>query len=357
VGRYPVVLQSSYAAIRRLANLVVVARPAFTAAVLAYPDTNMKQPMAMIYDAERQALGVTIWYLSGQTATLRYAYNGTSWQSPLVKPANNTFALAVAADGADWIAGANVDVANLDPVSLAVLATPRSPISVAIPQVVFDTAVASDGTVAVTIVLVGNCDSNMMFYNPRNLSYTQPAYTPCRARVGASADGSRLLVIDQTTQFSGGDVYLADTTAGTLIDTGLQAVSSFEPVLDRAGDRIAINLDQSTTPHWEIYDGSYTALGTLPTTTVAVMLSPDGHKAYGYDQSGLLRTYDLTAGPVAGVFPQIGTGITLAGSPGSSVPPGAGFGSNSQPFRMAITPDGATVFIAGTDAVVVQPIP
>lgn len=43
-------------------------------------------------------------------------------------PATNSFALALAADGAAWIAGAYRDVANLDLVSLAVLATPPSPI-------------------------------------------------------------------------------------------------------------------------------------------------------------------------------------------------------------------------------------
>jgi hypothetical protein len=48
VGRYPVVLQSSYTAIHQRANLVVVAPLAFTAAAIAYPDANAKQPMAMV---------------------------------------------------------------------------------------------------------------------------------------------------------------------------------------------------------------------------------------------------------------------------------------------------------------------
>ncbi len=358
VGRYPVVLQSSFTATHQLADLVVVAPPTFAAAVLAYPDSNSKQPMALVYDAERQALGATVWYGTGATSTLRYASTGGSWQSPTVMPINNTFTLAMAADGADWIAGAYRDVANLDPVSLAVLATPASPINGGSPEIVFDTAVASDGTVAVTTsFLGGGCTSTLMYYNVRKQSYTLPPYTPCRARVGASADGSRLLVIDQDSSFSGGGVYLANTAAGTLTATGLQALSSFEPVLDRTGDRIALSLDQSITPHWEIFDGNYTDLGSLPTTTLVVILSPDGHKAYTFDQSGLLRTFDLTATPVAGVFPEIGTGITLAGSPGVSVPSGTGLGSNSQPLRMAMTPDGATVFIAGTDALIVQPVP
>jgi hypothetical protein len=256
-------------------------------------------------------------------------------------------ALSLAADGAEWIAGSGVNVANLDAVSLAILATPRSPFDGNGPGFVSDMARANDGKVAVAVDAVGNCAAGLAFYDPRKLSYTLSSYTGCIVRVGGSADGSRLLVIDQSAFFSTGNVFLADTTAGTLTTTGLQAVSSFEPVLDRAGDRIAINLDQSTMPSWQIYDGAYAPLGKLPTSTLTVILSPDGHKAHAYDQSGLLRSYDLTAAPVAGIFPEIGTGITLAGSPGS----------NSMPIRMAITPDGATVFLAGSAAVVVQPVP
>ncbi len=64
-----------------------------------------------------------------------------------------------------------------------------------------------------------------------------------------------------------------------------------------------------------------------------------------------LVTVDLTATPIVNpdpVFPQIGTPITL---------PGCAIGSCPQFFyTLAITPDGATVFVAAPTYFVVQPI-
>ena len=359
VGRYPVVLQTSFTGVHQLANLVVVAAPAFSAAVIPYPDSSPKQPTALVYDAERQALAVSAWYGStGATSVLRFAYSGGSWQSTGSVSLMNSFALALSADGADWIAGTNEKVSNLDPVSLAGLATtPINQVYDGGLESVFDAAVTNDGTVAVTTFISGNCGSALTFYNPRKLSAVWPAYSFCRARVAASGDGSRLVVVDGGTDANADAVYLADTTAGTLNATGLQEITNFDPEVDRSGDRIAVNLDYNGILHWELYDGSLNDLGSLPTSTLVMKLSPDGHKAYAYDQSGLLITYDLTAAPVAGVFPQLGSGITLAGSPGPAGVLGIDIGSNAESLYMSMTPDGGTVFIAGTDAVVVQPVP
>jgi hypothetical protein len=289
---------------------------------------------------------------------LRFGYSGGSWQSPTTVSLFNSYGLALSADGAAWVAGANESIDNLDPVSLAVLTTtPANQFYDTGILVTFDAAVADDGTVAITTAFLNGCGSSLVLYNVRKQTYTSPAYSFCRARVGTSGDGSRLVVIDGGFDANGNAVYLADTTAGTLTATGLQEITNFDPVLDRSGDRVAVNLDYNGILHWEIYDGSFNDLGSLPTSTLVMKLSPDGHKAYGYDQSGLLLTYDLTATPVAGVFPQIGTGITLAGSPGAPGTLGAGLGSNATQLYMAMTPDGKTVFIAGTDALVVQPVP
>jgi uncharacterized membrane protein YgdD (TMEM256/DUF423 family) len=67
-----------------------------------------------------------------------------------------------------------------------------------------------------------------------------------------------------------------------------------------------------------------------------------------------MMTYDLTGTLVAGIYPQIGSAIILAGDPGpaSTLTPGP---YSNAVVLMTITPDGGTVFIAGYKAVVVQP--
>jgi hypothetical protein len=94
-----------------------------------------------------------------------------------------------------------------------------------------------------------------------------------------------------------------------------------------------------------VYAAAYTSLGSLPASTLAVVLSPDGDRAYTYDQSKQMRTFDLTATPVSGVFPEVGTSIPLAGDPGNQDP------------HMAITPDGRALFITGGAELIVQPTP
>jgi hypothetical protein len=102
-----------------------------------------------------------------------------------------------------------------------------------------------------------------------------------------------------------------------------------------------------------VYDGAYNYLGNLPATTDAVTLSPDGARAYAFDRSGLLLTYNIAGAAVSGTFPQVGTGITLAADPGRAT---TTLYSDAV-VEMSITPDGKTVFIAGSKAIVIQPVP
>jgi len=142
------------------------------------------------------------------------------------------------------------------------------------------------------------------------------------------------------------DILLLDTTAATWTATGIHLLTDAPPALDRTGSRMVLN-------RTAVYDGSCQHLGDLPATTNGVVLSPDGTRAYAYDQSGLLLTYDISAAAASGSYTALGTGITLIADPGLV--------SNmlyvDAPVFMAITPDGKTVFIAGTQAVVVQPVP
>jgi hypothetical protein len=94
-----------------------------------------------------------------------------------------------------------------------------------------------------------------------------------------------------------------------------------------------------------VHDSTLNQLGKLPSTTLAVALKGDGTRAYTLDSSGKVRTFDLT-GPLdgSGVYPEVGSGTTIAGTPGANT-------------KMTISPDEGTLFMAGEDGLVIQPIP
>jgi len=94
-----------------------------------------------------------------------------------------------------------------------------------------------------------------------------------------------------------------------------------------------------------VYDSSSALLGTLPDTTAAVVLRPDGKRAYTYDTdaNGVLA-YDISETNEGEAFTPLGDAVPLVAAPGDGV-------------RMAISADGNTLFIAGTTQLVVQPTP
>jgi hypothetical protein len=190
------------------------------------------------------------------------------------------------------------------------------------------------------------CGALIGLYDPRKQRFRTSPYRPCQANMAASGDGSRIIVSMPFDTVVSDDVISLDVASGAASVTGIHSLNNFAPVLDRRGTRIVINRTQ-------VYSSAYVLLGTLPSTTQAVVLRPDGTRAYTFDQSTRLRTFDLTAMPAGGTFPEVGIGITLAGDPGRD----REALYSAALVEMAITPDGRTVFIAGGKAVVVQPVP
>jgi hypothetical protein len=111
------------------------------------------------------------------------------------------------------------------------------------------------------------------------------------------------------------------------------------PALSRTANRLVVN-------GVRVYDGTEDLFGLLASTTTAVALKSDGTRAYAYDATlGGIVTYDISAdrgGEVA--HPSLGPVVPLAGDPGTNV-------------RMTISPDGRTLFLAGSTQIVVQPTP
>jgi hypothetical protein len=165
--------------------------------------------------------------------------------------------------------------------------------------------------------------------------------TFAQAVVGGSGDGSRVVIVPSGT--SGSDVFQYRGTNSQMSDTNLDfshGGSLRAPALDRAGNRIIL----SNTTATNVYDGSYQLLGTLPVSTRTYVLNSVGTRAITYDGSGEVRVFDVSATANGGVYPQLGTGIPVSD-------PGTGA------LSMIITPDDETVFIAGVDGIVVQPVP
>src|SRR5690606_33151057 len=94
-----------------------------------------------------------------------------------------------------------------------------------------------------------------------------------------------------------------------------------------------------------VYDGALALLGTLPDTTEAVVLRPDGTRAYTYDSTeGGVRVFDISASNEGEAYTPVGDPVPLVATPGAGA-------------KMAISADGNTLFIAGTTQLVVQPTP
>lgn len=345
-GRHAVHLQSTQGGARELAELVVVDAPAFAAMLLPYPRTDRQGPIAIAYDAERAALAVSTWHSSGATSFIHYRSTPNGWAAPTYSQPFNNYGFALTADGREWILGSNKNVVHLNADDLS---TVRSLLSFVPPsgtsnQVNF--SVANDGTIAMLGDEYYGCGALIGLYDPRKQRFRTSPYRPCQANMAASGDGSRILVSVPFDTSVSDDVMSLDVASGAATATGIHSLNNFLPVLDRRGTRIVINRTQ-------VYSGAYALLGTLPSTTQAVVLRPDGSRAYTLDQSGRLRAFDLTATPAGGAFPEVGSGITLAADPGRDQE--AVF--SDAVVEMAITPDGRTVFIAGGAGVVVQPVP
>jgi hypothetical protein len=143
-----------------------------------------------------------------------------------------------------------------------------------------------------------------------------------------------------------------ETSSGLLAASNLslnQRLGEWSPpVLDRKATRVLITPNTYTT---QIYDNNFEYLGSLAGVTIAATMKPDGTRAYTFDDTGVLRTFDLTQNPVGGFFPEVGTGTALPGDPGYTNYP------YTTTVRMLVSPDGGTLFIAGDTQIVILPAP
>jgi hypothetical protein len=172
------------------------------------------------------------------------------------------------------------------------------------------------------------------------LDLTQRTLTPFAQVYGdhataVSGDG-RWIAIGQSGTSPPQAFSLYDAWTGTTTVPWAMDITSL--ALDRDGDRLLINGQM-------LLSGQLTQLGFLPSSTSLAVLSPDGMRAYTLDTAGTLRTFNLSVSLSWDYsFPEIGTGVTPVSDPGSMP-------------SMIVLPGGGAVVIAGSNGIVVQPVP
>jgi hypothetical protein len=297
--------------------------------------------VAIAYDAERQAILVGAAYpTEGSSGDLfRYTFSGSAWSSTSVA-VNGIRDLALSLDGSKVIALGSSSITPYDPVTLSAGTATPAPGTFGTFTFFRRLALAHDGNAIVTTGVNGSGFSPVYKYSVSDGTLSSmPSIGFYFGTPGASADGASVVVI-QGSVSPPQSVAQYSASSGSLFSVSLALNQSLaRPALNRDASRILLNGAL-------VYNSNYQLLGNIPGST-AVVLAPDGRKAYAYSGGTTLHTYDLSgtlANPSTDQFPEIGTGTTLAGDAGiNSV--------------MTISPDGGTLFIAGGSAIVVQPAP
>jgi BACON domain-containing protein/IPT/TIG domain-containing protein len=353
-GTYPVRLETNLGVARSLANdLVAVAAQTYAAATIAYPNATAKQPLDIIYDAERQALLVGVAYPTpGSSGEIfRYPFTGSAWATTPASVAIASFRdLALSFDGRQLIAVSDFAVQKIDAAALTM--------GTVTPPLVFETffkgvAMANDGNAILTTgsSRFERSPTFAWFYLVRedrvSLGFGS-AIEIVRGTAGASADGSLVILShaspDPTPSYDG--QYDSQRGLFSFIPSPIPGMpltwpsTPIRPKLDRKAIRLVLN------GYIVIKNSDYSHQSFLPPVaagdSAAVALSPDGTRAYQYVSGTLLRTFDVSS-PDQGVS-EIGEGTVLPSDPGASP-------------VMTVSPDGGTLFIAGADGIVVVPAP
>ena len=336
---------------RTRADLQVVDAPVFAETTLQYPDGPGVILKNLVYDAERRAVFATIHYNIGGRQSgrlLRWAFT-SAWEPAIQTQYLPLNAAALTTDGTKLLV-AHFDplfqrfgVAEVDPVTLA-----QTRLTYLEPARNFEAsslAVSNNGD---AIIIADSSDSTGTFpifaYSPLTAVLRQPAQPSLfgvdDGFAAASEDGSLVLVPNSNAPppLSANPTLAYNSNTGQF-DLAPGMVRAFRaPKINRHATRLLFD-------GVDVRDANLDLLGSLPNTTMSAVLAPQELVAYAYDNSGTVRVYDLAATPVGGIYPELTPAITLSNSPGVAI------------YEMTISPDGGTLFLGGSDQVVVVPLP
>ena len=355
-------------------SVAVVGPEAYPATVLTYPQTPSRV-IAIVFDAERQVLYVAASFGTDSNPSTadnqlwRYTYSGGSWSLPSVFGIPYLRDVALPGDGSKLevltdTAVQEFDAANPTSPTRTVTASftqAEGPGSIYLARFAF----ANDGN---AIVGTGQFESqnalDPYLFNLAAGTFTdlgnqnQVLYSEdgSGTPMVASANGALAIAATGIGAYSSGDAAynsVADSfgTTGIVVDP----VTDEPPAIDSSADRIIFNdsADGEQATQLLVANGSYQALGYVSGPSAAgvsmnvFLINPLGTRAYVLDSDATLHTFDLTTNPASGSFyPEVGVGIA------QPIP-----STVSPTLRTAVTPDGATLFIAGDAGVAVIPAP
>lgn len=339
-GTYTVRLNSSnhQGEIPSNATLVVVDPVAYAATTLSY-SVPANEARRIVYDAERRALIAVNNY--GDGSIVRYAYDGAAWSAP-VNVVTGLRDVALSAKGTQLYGITNTAVTPVDPITLALgtaVTAPSPPANSYLKNIV----VGNDDRALITTGISSSTATTGYLYDPVTAAVVQNGVALNNATPAMAANGATAIVSQgDPTLTADIAVYSYATSSNALATTSVSLrQNTVAPAVDRAVTRVILNGLRV----YGVVNNDLSLFGTLPDTTTAVVMKPNGTRAYTYDPTaGGIVTYDVSVDRDEAAYVALGAATPLAGNPGSGV-------------KMIITPDGGTLFLAGSDQIVVQPTP
>lgn len=318
-------------------SLLVQDPVAYAATTLAHvPSTGAV--LSLKYDAERQSL-LLVPETGASNPLVRYVYQNGAWSAP-TQVAGGFVDAALSADGRQIYGITSTTLVPVDPVTLALGTAVAAP-SLATGSILKNIVVGNDTRALVTTYSNTSGATQGYIYNPASSTLSLNGTGLIDATPAMSGNGSGAIVVQGDPSITTAPaMYVYTTTGNELSSNSLPSLlqNTVQPAIDRTFSRVVINGTR-------VYDGNLAFLGTLPDTTVAVAIKPNGTRAYAYDATaGGILVYDISVDRDEAAYAALGAVTPLAGNPGSGV-------------RMAITPDGGTLFLAGSAQIVVQPTP
>jgi hypothetical protein len=356
-GTYSVSLNGG--AIAFSGTVAVVATPAFSAQTLTFPEQPARL-LEMVYDAERNALFVAAGFSqSGNNKLWRYTYSGGGWSaSPQVIPIPDLRDITFSADHSRLLVTTSFtlteyDAANPAAGALKTLASIPSGSSVGTPFFKM-LALSNDGNIIINSGQISvSGDLNAYLYSPTTgtvapfANFSALLYSLGDGNVStirASADGSHVFGINGGTfPFSKALIYTAATQVFTQVPFTADAGYEQRAALDSSANKVAVY----TNTGMNVYDSSNKLLGSISITPLVLVINPQGTRAYAFTFDRFLIAYDLTSATGGSALAQVGASV-------SQQLPTA---NEAAVILSAISPDGATIFLASDAGIAVVPAP